>query len=157
MNDLKQQAIDLGLCTPYQSEWKDDDNLVERYINGYAWCLAKQFPSLEDMLPYKEELEENNVFNSKQDIDFLLTAETYILNECTGKVEINDWNVSSLYIARNSVIEADIKDNSILTIETYDTTNLRLKIAKDSKCTIWLYGNSCVQILSGDATIIDKR
>jgi hypothetical protein len=154
MNDLKQKAIALGLCKPFQEAWSDD--LVGMYKQGATWCLGKQFPTLGDMLPYDKMLAENDVYNDRL-VNLLLTGETYILNQCRGSVEINDYNVAGLYVGLDSIINVNCKDNSILTIECYDNTVLRLKVAKNARCNIWQYGNSCIQILSGNAKIYDKR
>lgn len=154
MDNLKDKAIALGLCKPFQAAWNDD--LVGMYKQGATWCMPRQYPSLEDMLPYDKMLTENDVYNSKK-VDLILTGGVYILNESVGRVQINDYNVSNLYIGMNSTIEAEVRDNAILTTEIYGSTNLRLKIGKDARCNIWLYDNSCVQVLSGVANIFDKR
>ena len=153
MNDLKQKAIALGLCNEFQAKWSED--LVGMYKQGVTWCMKHRYPTLADMLPYKELLESSDVFNSRV-VDLLLTDDTYILNDCTGKVEINDYNVSGLYVALDSVIELSVNDNAILVVESYDNAVLRIKVGDDAKCTVWQYGDSVMQVLGGTAKIIRK-
>jgi len=153
MSDLKTKAIALGLCADFQKTWSED--LVGMYKQGITWCAKHQYPSLEDMQPYKEMLEENDIFCSRS-VDLLMTDDTYILNNCTGKAEINDYNVSGLYVALDSVLELTVGDNSILVVETYDNTILRVTVAENAKCTVWQYGNSVIQVISGNVKIFKK-
>lgn len=154
MEKLKQKAISLGLCEPFQESW-DDKKYIEMYKQGISWCLPRKYPSLEEMLPYDKSLMESDIFNNKN-VDLILTDTTYILNQCKGGVEINDYNVSGLYISLDSIIDVTVSDNSILTIECYDNSIVRLKVAENAKCTVWQYGNSIIQIISGNAKIIKK-
>lgn len=156
MDTLKQKAIKVGLCKPYQSEWKDDTNLVERYIKGVSWCLKNKAFSLADMLPFDEEMVDNNVFNDKE-VDHLLTDNTYIYNNSRGLIEINDWNVSRVYISLNSVIKIAAKSRSILYLDLFDNSNIQIEIEDNAQVYVSQYGNSSVQILSGKAIIKDRR
>lgn len=153
MNTLKQKAIALGLCDDFQKSWSED--LIGMYKRGISWCAKRGFPSLTDMLPYDEQLVENDVYNSKK-VNLLLTNDTYILNESTGSVEIDDFNVSGLYVALNSIINVNVKDCSILTIESFDNAILRISVDEDAVCNVWQYGNSVVQVLSGNVKIFKK-
>jgi hypothetical protein len=153
MSELKQKAISLGLCEEFQASWSED--LIGMYVKNCSWCLKRKYPSLADMFPYDKELEEKDVYNSRI-VNLLLTNETYILNNCTGTVEIDDFNVSCLYVSLDSVIEVNVKDSSILMIEAYDNSVLRINVDPESICTVWRYGNSAIQILSGNVKIIQK-
>lgn len=156
MNNIKQKAIAKGLCLPYQAEWTDNENLVDRYIKGVTFCLERQFPSLKDMLPFDSELMESDVYNSKN-IDLIITGDTYILNDCVGAVEIVDYNVSRLYTSLNTVLKVKAKDHSILYIDAYDNSNIQLSVESNAKVRISQYGNSVIQVLKGKVKITDKR
>ena len=117
--------------------------------------MERKYPSLKDMEPYKEMLENNHVFNDRS-VDLILTGHTYVLNKCTGCVEINDYNVSRIYVALDSMVKVYAKNNSHLIIDCYDNAVIQLDVDSDSKVTVWQYGNSVVQILSGKAKI-NKR
>jgi len=153
MTDFKQKAIGLGLCKPFQASWNDD--LVGMYKEGITWCIERQYPTLEDMLPYDEMLLENDIYNSKH-VDLILTGDTYILNECTGSAEIKDYNVSRLYVGLNSILKINANGNSHLIIDCYDNSIIQLEISGKSKVTVWHYGNSVVQILKGNAKVTKK-
>lgn len=153
MTDLKQKAIALGLCKPFQETWNDD--LVGMYKQGITWCIERQYPTLADMLPYDDIMLENDVYNSK-DVNLLLTGDTYILNECTGQAEINDYNVSRVYVGLNSILKIKAKDKSHLMIDCYDNSIIQLEVSGSSKVVVWQYGNSVVQVLKGNAKIIKK-
>lgn len=155
MDELKQKAIAIGLCEPYQKEWLNDNDNIDRYKAGITWCLKHKFPTLEDMLPYDSVLVDNDVHNSKC-IDLILTGDTYIINDCTGNLEICDYNVSRLYTALNTSVEINVKDNSILIIEAYDNSMIRISVEEKALCTVWAYGNTTVQVLSGNVKIIRK-
>ena len=153
MDELKQKAIGLGMCKEFQESWNDD--LVGLYKQGVSWCLRHKFPSIKDMLKYDSVLVDNDVHNSKC-IDLILTGDTYIINECTGNLEICDYNVARLYTALNTSVEINVKDNSILIIEAYDNSMIRISVEEKALCTVWAYGNTTVQVLSGNVKIIRK-
>ena len=151
--DLKKKAIELGLCSDFQKSWSDD--LIGMYKQGISWCMARKYPALEDMLPYDEQLTENDVYNSKT-VDLVLTGDTYILNECSGSAEINDWNVARIYVGLNSILRIKVKDKSHLIIDCYDNSVIQLEIADTARVIVWQYGNSVVKVLSGKAKIVQK-
>jgi hypothetical protein len=154
MNELKQKAISLGLCQDWQKSW-NDSRLVEMYLRGVTWCMERKYPSLKDMEPYKELLENNYVYNDRR-VDLILTGHTYVLNKCGGCVEINDYNVSRIYVALDSMVKIYAKGHSHLIIDCYDNAVIQLDVEEDAKVTVWQYGNSIVQILSGKAKINKK-
>jgi hypothetical protein len=154
MSNLKEKAISLGLCQDFQNEWESKD-LLKMYLAGVSWCMERKYPSLEDMRPYKLQLEDLNVFNERR-VDLLLTAPTYVLNECYGVVEILDWNVSRLYISRDSIVRVIAKDNTHIMIDCYDNSNIQIAVSDNAKVVVNQYGNSSVQVLNGKAKI-NKR
>ena len=153
MSELKQKAISLGLCKEFQESWNED--LVGMYLKGITWCLSRRYPTLEDMLPYDNLLVDNDIYNSRL-VDLLLTNDIYVLNNCTGEVEIDDFNVSRMYTSLDSIIEVNVKDSAILFIDAYDNSVLRIKVDENAQCTVFKYGNSAIQILSGNVKIIQK-
>jgi len=153
MNTLKQKAIALGLCADFQKSWSND--LVGMYKAGITWCISRKFPTLSDMLPYDNLLADNDIYNSRL-VNLLLTSDIYILNNCTGEVEIDDFNVSRVYTSLDSIIEVNVKDNSILYIDAYDNSVLRINVDENAACTVFAYGNSVVQVLKGNVKIIQK-
>lgn len=153
MSELKQKAISLGLCKEFQANWSDD--LVGMYKTGVTWCLKHKFPTINDMLPYDNLLAENDIYNSRL-VNLLLTSDIYVLNNCTGEVEIDDFMVSRLYTSLDSIIEVNVKDSAILFIDAYDNSVLRIKVDENAQCTVFKYGNSAIQILSGNVKIIQK-
>jgi len=156
MKTIKQKAVEAGLCKPYESEWQDDSNLVERYVKGITFCMEKNFITLEDMKPFKKELEENNVW-CEQRVDHLLTADTYVYNECSGSLEIIDYCVSRAYIGLGSVLKITAKNNAILYIDAYHDSNIQIIVEDNAKISVSQYNNSSIQILKGVATITDRR
>lgn len=153
MTDFKNKAIALGLCKPFQEYWNDD--LVGMYKEGITWCIERQYPTLADMLPYDEMLFENDVYNSKS-VDLILTGDTYILNECTGNLEIKDYNVSRVYVGLNSLLRIKANGNSHLIIDCYDNSIIQLDVSGKAKVTVWQHGNSVVQLIKGNAKITKK-
>lgn len=153
MDELKQKAIGLGMCKEFRESWNDD--LVGMYKRSASWCLMHKFPSLKDMIQYDNLLVDNDVHNSKC-VDLILTGNAYIINDCTGNVEICDYNVSRLYTALNTSVEINVKDNSILIIEAYDNSIIRISVEENALCTIWAYGNAAVQVLSGNVKMTRK-
>jgi len=156
MKTIKQKAVEVGLCKPYESEWQDDSNLIERYIKGITFCMEKNFITLEDMKPFDAELVENNVFNDK-DVDHLLTSDTYIYTSSRGKLEINDYNVSRVYSSMDSTLKITAKNNAILYIDAYHDSNIQIIVEDNAKVSVSQYNNSSIQILKGVATITDRR
>jgi hypothetical protein len=90
-------------------------------------------------------------------VNLILDVDTYILNDCTGSVEIVDYNVSRIYTSLNTMLEIKAKGNSILYVDCYDNCNIRITAENRARVYVAQYGNSVVQILGGNITIKDRR
>ena len=46
-DELKEKAISLGLCTPWQKRWQNEDkhSLCQMYIKGLDFCIDHDYPS----------------------------------------------------------------------------------------------------------------
>ena len=85
MNDLnkelKNQAIALGLCKPWQDSWKKDwptEKMVERMYKGLDFCLKHHWPANDFILKhFDQEFRRNgNVYvNDKYSVWFYNPAE----------------------------------------------------------------------------------
>lgn len=154
MDKFKKEAIRLNACKEGLDRWNSKD-LVGMYRQGVTWCMENKYPSFKDMQPYDDMLFNSRIYNLKE-VDLDVDFDTYIMNGCNGKVRIGGYEVSRIYVGRDSVLDIDVSDNSYLIVDCYDKSVVRLNVSPSAKCVIWQYGESSVQLLNGNAKITKK-
>lgn len=126
--ELKSQAIALGLCNQWQKEWEKDWNvktLADKMYKGIDFCIQHHWPTnafLQRNFSL-EELRENNVFvNDKRSV--LNPKHSLILGHSEIKVRFNAVNAGTLYIRDNSFVELTAKTRSFVIVHLFDNAQI---------------------------------
>lgn len=154
--DLKKQAIDLGLCEQWTNTWSDKldkEFLVMKYVKGIKWCMDNHFPTIKYMVEnFTGVMKKYGVYISE-----LLNIEnepTIILKgECEADLVYDNYNVGTIWIGDNSNVKMKVSENAIVYIHTYDKCSLQICAVDKSKVIIYNHGG-CVAH-SGNVEIIN--
>lgn len=135
---LKQQAISLGLCAKWTSEWADDSDqqtLIDKYVRGIDFSLAYNWPSNDFIKAnFDRDLLHRNLVFVDEDIDLSdAPSGVYVLNgECSGTIRIADWSVATLYLRHDSNVRIEAGDFARIFIRLYDNSDATVSAAENA-------------------------
>lgn len=135
---LKQQAISLGLCAKWTSEWADDSDqqtLIDKYVRGIDFSLAYNWPSNDFIKANfdRDLLHKNLIFVDEQiDLDNAPSG-VYIVNgECSGTIRLAPWSVATLYLRHDTNVQIEAGDFARVFIRLYDNSNATVSAAENA-------------------------
>lgn len=137
--DLKQQAVKLGLCEEWTNGWGNPnlDNLVEMYISGIDYAIKNNYPSNEYIKKYFGKVAEDHGVFTDSNIN-VTNPDIAILNGNTkGKITLSGFVSRDIYVRHDSDIEIEIKDNARAFIRIFD--NARVTVDNQSENKVFVY------------------
>ncbi len=155
-NDLKKEAIGLGLCEQWTAEWgnPDKDELVDKYVRGIDFCIEHDYPTVECIKAnFSGVMEGHGVF--ADNILNLLNRSIAIINgECEGVINYDGYNTGRIYIRHKSDIHIITKGNSKVFISIYDDSKVTIECSDNAKVYVYKYGGSVV--FTGNVIVRNK-
>jgi hypothetical protein len=109
-NELRNTAIDAGLCNVWQNDWSVDktpEELIEMYKRGIDFCIKHDYPTLDYIKNnFPRKLLNDNLIFVDERIDFgnkELPSGVWVINgSCTGTLIFNRWAAATVYVRHNS-------------------------------------------------------
>ena len=152
IQQLKQDAISKGICSRWQSKFKDEmslKRLVRMYVKGIDFCISEDYPTLAFLrTEMKGKCEPYGVFID--DIVQWHNASDVVLNgTCKAELKYNEYSVSRLYVRHDSTADVIVSGNALVTIDAFDNSVLNVVASEKCKVVIAQYGNSKVNIKQG--------
>lgn len=151
---LKKEAIGLGLCGKWTSEWTDDttrDELVDKFVNGIDFCVQHDWPSTEVMKKsFGDVIHKHGVYVdenvNKEDPD------TLVLNgRCDGRITCGMFSIGNIYVRHKSHARVRVKDFAYVHISVYDDADVEVYCERGAKCFVYQYGGKVTA--TGSVTI----
>ena len=151
---LFKEAINQGLCQDWQQAWKGDfSSLMDMYKRGMDFCVKHDYPSLEILRRYlKGKTEDYNIFIDSHEEVTLFSDTAVALGDSKLKIWVADYGVLNLYLRHESVADIFCAPNSIVFVETYE--NSVLKVHNTTKVSVYQYDKSEVY---GEGVKLYKR
>lgn len=114
-------------------------------------CVQKDFPSIEIMRDYKDSGSPFGVFVERSGIYEAL--KNNVLFDSNITLRIDKYNISKIWLRGSSTLTLEAKDNSIVFVDCFDSSRIKI-IAKDkSSVKVNLYGDSECSEMEGFASI----
>lgn len=153
---LKKEAVALGLCQQWQSEWDHptDDELCEMYIRGLDFCIMHDFPKPGYMKRHFDgTLQRHGIF--VDEVVSLKNPVTVVANgKCTGTIFVDGFSVSQVYVRHKSYITVRASGNAVVNVRCYDLCNVDIDCRDNAKVSVIRYGGSLA--ISGNVKVIDR-
>lgn len=155
---LKAEAISLGLCEQWQSEWgsPSKDELCEKYIKGLDFCIKNNFPDLSYMKArFDGVMQKHGIFvDERAQLVNPLNVVANGSSECT--VSYDGYSVGQIYVRHSSVVKVAVRERAVVNIRCYDNAVVEVACTGDDArvCVILRGGNVRT---SGNVRIIDRR
>lgn len=157
--ELKNQAVSLGLCQQWQSEWgtPDVDELIKKYVNGIDFAIKHDFPSVDfiDKSFDKAALRRNGVF-----CDDEIKGKNRVmvlLGDSSGKIDLNSFDVVTIYARHNCKVRITVADFASVIIKVYDNTEVAIDAKGFNKPRIYRYSDKASILTNGEAIIKERN
>ena len=159
--DLKQRAINLGLCSEWQKEWttEDKDELCDMYVRGIDFCIVNNYPTTEYMKRnFEGVMQKHGIYvDEKVNID-RPKLRTYVINGKSDAVlNLEDFDLCEVYVRHNSSIKVCIKDSARVFVCLFDNAKAEVTtVGSLSRAVVYRYGNEVIVSQKGDNVKIRK-
>lgn len=114
-------------------------------------CVQKDFPSIEIMRDYKDSGYPFGVFVEKSGVYEALKNNALFNSNITLKID--NYNISRIWLRGSSTLALEAKDNSIVFVDCFDSSQINIVAKDQSKVKVNLYGKSQCINMEGNAHI----
>lgn len=124
--ELRNRAIDCGLCAKWQSEWDSDrtpQELIDMWKRGIDFGIAHNFPSNDFIKTnFDRTLLHQNLIFVDEHIDIECAPNgVYVLNgECSGTLHFREWAAATVYVRHTSKVSVIAEDFAKVFVRLYD-------------------------------------
>ena len=154
--ELKKQAVSLGLCSEWTTGWgyPDKGDLCKKYVDGIDFCIEHDYPSVDYMIEnFDGVMQSYGIFVddviSKKNIPFA------VLNGATkATIKLDGYAASRIYLRHDSELELVALDNSKTFVSVYDDAKLTVLATGSAKVYVYAYGSRCK--INGNAIVKRK-
>lgn len=146
-NELRDEAIRLGLCNEWQQLWSKDwdfTKLVERYKKGIDFCMENHYPSDNFVKNnFDRELLRKNFILVDDKYSFLNPKVCVVTGNSDSNIRFNAWSSGEVYISGSSNVTLTAKNYSFVMVHLYEESSIsaiasdkaRIVIIKHAKTT----------------------
>lgn len=124
--ELRQQAVDFGLCDKWRGDWKSDKNqqeLIDMWKKGIDFAIIHDYPSIDFIKANFDRglLNRNLVFVDEPIEIKNAPSGIYVINgECSGTLWFNSWAAATVYVRHNSNVRIIADDFAKVFVRLYD-------------------------------------
>lgn len=140
--DLKNQAISLGLCQEWTDEWgtPDKDELCDKYVRGIDFAIEHNYPSLEEMKANFDGVMQKHGIYVSENIDLVNPPLVIANGSCTGHACYDKFSVGRMYVRHDSVVTVYAGGSAKVFISLYDSAKLKVLCEDTAKVYVYKYG-----------------
>ncbi len=153
-NELKTQAIGLGLCEQWTKAWGNPNKqeLINKFLHGIDFCIKHDYPTNEFIKKNfeKEILHRNNIFVD-EDVQKRNARQIVVLQgRCTGTLLYDGMTSADVYVRHDSEVTIDCNRLSKVFISVYDRAKVNVIQKDGASVYVYLHGSNCEVKAEGD-------
>ena len=159
--ELRDKAIELGLCDQWQGLWSNDWNdnkMIAKYKEGIDFCLANDFPSVEYIKSHfnKQELRNGGVF--VDDKHSVLNAKMIVVRGCSDiTARYNGNTVAEVYVTDNSKLRLYAKNHCHVILHILGNAQVDISQEDNAMVLAIKHTGTCnIHVDKGDATLKEE-
>lgn len=124
--ELRQQAVDFGLCAKWRGDWKSDKSqqeLIDMWKKGIDFAIIHDYPSIDFIKAnFDRKLLNRNLIFVDESIEIRnAPSGIYVINgECSGTLWFNSWAAATVYVRHNSNVRIIADDFAKVFVRLYD-------------------------------------
>lgn len=139
---LKDQAVSLGLCRQWQSEWDEDrtdSQLAVMFRKGQDFAIQHDFPSLDFIRQNFPSpiLEANGIYVDAVAEERLLNGTYILLGDCNVTLNFPRWTAAIVYLRHNSRATINAAEFCKIQIRLYDQSEAEVSKSDDARVRIF--------------------
>lgn len=146
-----------GICQEWFNQMKTLDNkekLLEMYVRGIDFCLSNDFPTNDYIREHFVGTMEEYGVHLDESLNTANDRRVVALGRCLGRVEINNFGVSEIFVKHESRLVVIAKGNSFVMIDMFDNSKLHVIASADSKVCVNRYGGGTLKTESSERAVI---
>lgn len=156
---MKNEAVSLGLCAQWTADWQDDsskDEMVEKFVKGIDFCIARNWPSTKDMKKYFGDTIHNHGVYVDENVN-LINPKMVILNgECVANVNYEWMDSGEIYVRHRSSLYLKVRGISRVFVNLHDNAELHVECEDGAKVFVYQYGGRVLKA-GGNVAIRDRH
>ncbi|MCM1223079.1 MAG: hypothetical protein NC548_52365 [Lachnospiraceae bacterium] len=142
---LRSEAIGLGLCQQWQSDWRANKNtgeLIEMFKRGIDFCLEHRWPSCEFIKANfdKVELHDHNVYVGENVTGTVLSDGVAVIRECNGVIHTGRNSVTTIHCQDSKIISIKAGRGARVFLHLYNSTVERIE--EDMHSVVKVYNHN---------------
>jgi len=155
--ELAKQAKRFNICQEWHDELKnlnDKKAMLEMYLKGIDFCLSNDYPSNEYIRAnFKGEMEKFGVFLDDA-IDLVNVDKCVALGKTKGRIVINDFGTSEIFVKHSSELTIIAKGDSFVMVDLFDDAVIHVQAHDRAKVCVNRYGNSQINHMQFDFGVV---
>lgn len=139
---LKNEAVSLGLCRQWQSGWDEDrtdSQLAVMFRKGQDFCIEHDWPSLDcirENFPTPI-LEANGIYVDAAVEKELLNGTYIFLGECNATLRFPRWTAAMVWLRHDSRATIIADEFCKIQVRLYDRAEVEVSQSDDAKVRIF--------------------
>lgn len=156
---MKSEAVSLGLCTQWTTEWQDNsskDEMVEKFVKGIDFCIGRNWPSTKDMKKYFGDVIHKHSVYVDENVD-LINPKIAILNgDCVAHIGYNWTDSGEIYVRHGSSLYLKVRGLSRVFVNLHDNAELHVECEDSARCFVYQYGGTVAKMV-GNVIVRDRH
>lgn len=155
--ELRDKAVELGLCDQWQGLWSNDwsdSKIIAKYKEGIDFCLANDFPSVEYIKSHfnKQDLRNGGIF--VDDKHSVLNAKMIVVRGCSDiTARYNGNTVAEVYVTDNSKLRLYAKNHCHVILHILGNAQVDISQEDDAKMLAIRHSKTCgIHVTKGSIT-----
>lgn len=155
---MKKEAVSLGLCAQWTAEWvdrTDKDAMAEKYVNGIDFCIAHDWPSVDEMKKHFDGVMQKHGVYADEHVVVTNPRITILNGRCDARISMDKYGAATIYVRHNSSLALVMRGQSKAFVHTYDNAEVTADCQEHAKCFVYQHGGNVRA--KGNVTVRDKR
>ena len=112
---LKNEAISLGLCQEWQNKWGDPDvdTLCDKFIRGLDFCIKHDFPKVEYIIANfsEQDLSRNGIYVEGKH-EAKAQKHIVVMGDADVDIYVPEYSICDIYARHDSKVRLHLDDRS---------------------------------------------
>ncbi len=154
--ELAKQAKKKGICEEWYNQLKsldDKDAMADMYLRGIDFCLRNDYPSNDFIQKHFGDVAPKHGVFVDVAIDVTNRPKCVCLGTCSGRVEVDGFNVCEVFVKHDSELNIIVKDNAFVMVDIFDNANVMIHANNRAKVCVNRYGGNVIDNAADDAVV----
>lgn len=143
--EIKSQAVELGLCDKWRDEWADDsskDELVDKFIRGLDFCIRHDFPTTDVMREhFGDTIHRHGVYVDEK-VEAVSQKVVVLNGSCDAELEYGDFDCARVWVRHTSKVRIMVGGFASVKVMVLDNSDAHIINSSCRKVLVYNYGGT---------------